>query len=336
MLYIGTQITAAADLLAPISEEELLCRINTPNTDVHRLTEQLQTVRSVDKKQYDSVKKRLPYFVCGHFNPAIRRTENFAYIESFVVDIDHISEKGLNLETLKQQFQRDERVVLCFVSPSRDGLKLLFHLSERCYDAGIFSLFYKEFVLQFSHQYGLEQVVDMKTSDVTRACFICYDPNAYYNPLAESILIARYINVHDTATLFEQKRQFDVQAKNLSKETDALCSAEPDTDALNRIKEILSLKKAKSVSQSVFVPMQVNTIMEQLTEYLLSMEIHIDEVVDISYGKKVRSSMGQHKAETNIFYGKKGYSVVISPRNGTNAEFNEMVADLIKLFLNIL
>ena len=111
MLYIGTQITAAADLLAPISEEELLCRINTPNTDVHRLTEQLQTVRSVDKKQYDSVKKRLPYFVCGCFNPAIRRTENFAYIESFVVDIDHISEKGLNLETLKQHFQRDERVV---------------------------------------------------------------------------------------------------------------------------------------------------------------------------------------------------------------------------------
>ena len=37
--------------------------------------------------------------------------ENFAYIESFVVDIDHISEKGLNLETLKQQFQRDERIV---------------------------------------------------------------------------------------------------------------------------------------------------------------------------------------------------------------------------------
>lgn len=336
MLYIGTQITAAADLLTPISEEDLLCRINTPNTDVHRLTEQLQTVRSVDKKQYDSVKKRLPYFVCGRFNPAIRRTENFAYIESFVLDIDHITDKGLDLENLKQQFRMDERVVLCFVSPSGDGLKLLFHLSERCYDAGIFSLFYKNFVQQFSHQYGLEQVVDIKTSDVTRACFLNYDPNAYYNPLAEHVSIDHYISVHDTATLFDQKRQLDEQEKCLSKEKDVPCSTEPDADALNRIKEILSLKKAKSVAQSVFVPMQVNTIMEQLTDYLLSMEIHIDEVVDISYGKKVRSSMGQRKAETNIFYGKKGYSVVISPRSGTNSEFNEMVADLIKLFLNIL
>lgn len=60
MLYIGTQITAVADLLAPISEEELLCRINTPNTDVHRLTEQLQTVRSVDKNSMIRSKKDYP------------------------------------------------------------------------------------------------------------------------------------------------------------------------------------------------------------------------------------------------------------------------------------
>ena len=60
MLYIGTQITAAADLLAPISEEELLCRINTPNTDVHRLTAQLQTVWSVDKNSMIRSKKDYP------------------------------------------------------------------------------------------------------------------------------------------------------------------------------------------------------------------------------------------------------------------------------------
>ena len=35
------------------------------------------------------------------------------------------------------------------------------------------------------------------------------------------------------------------------------------------------------------------------------------------------------QAETNIFYGKKGYSVVQSPRNGTDNRLNELVAQII-------
>ena len=44
--------------------------------------------------------------------------------------------------------------------------------------------------------------------------------------------------------------------------------------------------------------------------------------------------MGQKEAEVNLFYGKRGFSVVISPRRGTNEELNNVVAELIQQFVN--
>ena len=41
----------------------------------------------------------------------------------------------------------------------------------------------------------------------------------------------------------------------------------------------------------------------------------------------------QKESEINLFYGKRGFSVVISPRLGTNEELNELLADLVKSFL---
>ena len=45
----------------------------------------------------------------------------------------------------------------------------------------LYSLFYKKFVKSFSEQYDLQQVVDAKTSDVSRACFLSHDKDAFYN-----------------------------------------------------------------------------------------------------------------------------------------------------------
>lgn len=40
------------------------------------------------------------------------------------------------------------------------------------------------------------------------------------------------------------------------------------------------------------------------------------------------------QAEINLFFGKKGFSVVQSPRTGTNAELNQLMADLIIGMIN--
>lgn len=44
----------------------------------------------------------------------------------------------------------------------------------------------------------------------------------------------------------------------------------------------------------------------------------VSEVVNIQYGKKIRLKMGMKQAEINLF-----------PRTGTNAELNQLMADLI-------
>jgi hypothetical protein len=42
---------------------------------------------------------------------------------------------------------------------------------------------------------------------------------------------------------------------------------------------------------------------------------------------------GLKQAEINLFYGKKGYSVVQTPRRGVNDELNAMMSDLITQFI---
>lgn len=296
----------------------------------------LYIVRTVDGKQYSVLKRQLPYIVCGTFNPAIRRTENFAYIDSFIVDLDHLSAHGQDTCTIRMRLLTDNRVQLCFVSPSQDGLKLLFKLKERCYDAGIFSLFYKAFVHKFAVQYDLEQLVDIRTSDVTRACFLSWDKDAHYNPIAEAVDINGYINAQSPQSLFEQKRAQDKSAHHAeAKAESAPQTAEPDSAAVARIKEILSLQRAKKEAKPVYVPEEVSDIMDKLSEYLTSLDIQTDAILPIQYGQKIRCTLEGKHGECNIFYGKRGFSVVISPRGGTDSTFNEMLAELIKGFLTV-
>lgn len=99
----------------------------------------------------------------------------------------------------------DNRVVLCFVSPGEDGLKVLFRLKERCYDAGLYSLFYKIFVHDFAQQYNFQQVIDAKTCDVTRACFISVDADAYFNADATPIDLKAYADVDNPTSAVRPK-----------------------------------------------------------------------------------------------------------------------------------
>lgn len=63
------------------------------------------------------------------------------------------------------------------------------------------------------------------------------------------------------------------------------------------------------------------------------MGLQVTEIHNIQYAKKIRARLGHRDAEINLFYGKRGFSVVISPRLGTDEELNTLLADLVKRFL---
>lgn len=147
------------------------------------------------------------------FNPPYRRTENFAYTEYFILDFDHLCEKGKDLRVVREKIQSDNRVVMCFLSPGEDGFKVLFRLKERCYDAGLYSIFYRLFLKDFSSLYGLEQVVNERTSDVCRACFISIDKEAFYNPCAECVNMDSYLDKDDVCELIDIDRALAKEIK---------------------------------------------------------------------------------------------------------------------------
>lgn len=336
MLLFGTNIQSAADELKKVQEEYLYNSLRNPKPTIAATIQQLRIVYSMDAKAYAQLKRRLPYFVCGQFNPPFRRKENFAYTESFILDFDHLSSKQLSMKTIRDNIVKDEQVMMCFTSPSEDGLKVMFRLKERCYDAGLYSIFYKAFATTFAMRHNLTQVTDSKTSDVARACFISIDPNAYFNPNSIPVDIKAYLDESNPDLLFKIKHEQDKHDKVIKKSDDEQVPLpkDPDKDILTRIRQQLNPKAQLPIEQHpAYVPERLNEIIAELKLFIEETGLQVTEIINIQYAKKIRARLGQKEAEVNLFYGKRGFSVVISPRLGTNKELNELLADLIKAFL---
>ena len=201
-------------------------------------------------------------------------------------------------------------------------------LASPCSDKGLFSLFYKAFLTQFAATYQLEQVADTHTSDVARACFLSSDPQAHYNPRPIPIDISAFIDTENTLSIFSQPTQPtpSIPPPPTSPVSD---------DSLSRIKQILALntQAAQRAKKEAYVPEQLNDIIGQLKPYIEATGTLVQEISNIQYGKKIKTILAGKHAETNLFYGKRGFSVVISPKAGTDPEANQLMADLIQSFI---
>ena len=334
MVSVGVNVASNASPLQKVTIKYIFDSVRNPRPEIAAKIRQLRIIRELDNKQYGLLKKELPYFVCAMFNPPYRRKENFAYTEYFVIDIDHITSKQLSLNELRSRIEKDSRVVLAFLSPGEDGLKVLFKFKERCYDAGLYSLFYKVFASHFSQQYGLSQVIDFQTCDVSRACFISMDSDAYYNPDAETVDMQQYLPMNDTQRLFDLKHEQEKRLNALKSSAEKVeTNVDPDKEAMTRIRGLLNPQKKKE-QKPVFVPQVLNDIMDDLKKYVEQTGVVVTEIINIQYGKKLRFSLGLKQAELNLFYGKKGFSVVCSPRTGTNEELNSLMVDVVTNFIN--
>lgn len=336
MVMIGYNLVSPADKLKDIQVQNLYEMIHNSNDELSNNIKQLRAIKRIDIKQYSSMKKRLPYFVCGNFNMPFRRTENFSYIDCFVIDIDHLSGKGISMDALRLQVQNDGRVLMAYVSPGEDGLKLLFRLKEKCYDPGIFKLFYKVFVYKFSQLYSLEQVIDSRTCDVTRACFLSSDSDAYYNVNAESVDLSSYIKEDNVQDMFDLKHEMSSLEALLPQPIEEITPmiVDPDDETLEEIKQTLKLRKQKLVKEEyIYVPEILNDIILFIKQDIEKTGIIVENIRNIQYGKKLSVKLGNRVGEINLFYGKRGFTVVQSPKRGTSLELNQITADIVDLFL---
>ena len=337
MISVGKSLLNNAEPLKKVTIDYLYHSLRNPKPEVESRIRQLRIVRDIDSKQYALLKRQLPYFVCGMFNPPFRKNENFAYTEYFIVDIDHLSDKEMDIDQLSAKLAQDPRILLLFRSPGEDGLKILFKLQERCYDATIYSLFYKVFIKQFSAQYQLEQVVDARTSDVSRACFISMDAHAHYRPDAENVNLNDYINKEDTSGMLKLKKEIEKEERSqetgVKVQSEEAKEADPDEQTMNHIRSLLNPKAAKKTQEAPCVPSELEEIINDLKQYIEQTGIEVQDIHNIQYAKKIKCRLGLKQAEINLFYGKRGFTVVQSPRCGTSAELNQLVSEVINSYL---
>lgn len=321
MIQFGKDITKVKDPLQNIPLQRLFKGIQSPKQAFKDQIERLRTIASIDPSQYKILKKQLPYFVCGIFYPAIRRKTHFAHIQLYMIDLDHLAVNDIDQIVLLQCLKADARVVMAFRSPSNDGFKILFRLSERCSDEALFVAFYKLFATQFAAQYGLNSVIDYRVSDVTRACFMSYDDKAYFNADAVPVMIKDYLPQLD----FDESEQLIKQANKIISSTSKEEVHESFTPAIFKaIRNKLQPKTNKVDPNPIYVPPQIHEALATLKTTLKQYDLELLDATSIHYGKKLKIGVALYWCEINLFFGKKGYSIVKTTKTGSNAQLADI------------
>jgi VirE-like protein len=128
-----------------------------------------------DAAAYRQAKERLPALTFGGtFHPS-RSIKHLVQHSGLVhADLDHLPD----VAALKQALCQNPHVVYCFVSPSREGLKLGVHIDPVADDAA-----YKHAwaVVAAHHldRYGVAW--DPSGKDICRLCYVSWDPDCYVN-----------------------------------------------------------------------------------------------------------------------------------------------------------
>lgn len=126
----------------------------------------------------DELKKNLLAFTPSATYSGGRKKEFIQeYNQIIHLDFDKIDEE--DLLQITTQTASIPYTLACFKSPSGNGLKVFIQVDSLVQHH---DLAYKQIQEYYEKQLGIN--ADPKCKDVTRLCFVSFDENAYYNPLA--------------------------------------------------------------------------------------------------------------------------------------------------------
>ena len=321
LLSSGQQITSATDTLRAISLAEVATWVRT-DTALQRQTERLRKLAQFDQNAYKTAKTSLPYVVGSVFANGIRRMDALAQATYFVLDLDHCT--GLNGQ-VPDAIRADLSIELAFVSPSGEGLKLFFRLLDACTDAKTFSAAYRNFAGDFGLRHGFVKSVDLRTSDVTRACFLAHDPTVYHNPDAMSVDWRLWLPNHT------QGGELGFGESDVSDFDRVVSARKPAVERpINEVayRDMLRTINPNTPSRrekQTFVPDELWTIEPAVRAICGQFSWELTEMTPLNYGLKVAVKQGFRRAEVNVCYGKKGFSVVRSPKTGTDPTLSNLL-----------
>ena len=158
------------------------------------LSEVIEEIRSspglkakieIVREEKDKVKRKLlkattlPYLTFSHFRDHKRDNQHFKFTKFMLIDIDGVADR---LEELRERFKADSRIFLFFVSPSGDGIKVVFALNEYIDDVATYEKVYRYLQNKMRIWYGVEP--DTSTVSPQIPCFLSSDSEIHvrWNP----------------------------------------------------------------------------------------------------------------------------------------------------------
>lgn len=148
-------------------------------------TETLRAIKDPAKnRQY-----KAGNFSYATFSGLFRERSNANLIEHsglICIDIDKLPD----LNKVREDLSKDTHTVMVFTSPNGNGLKLIIKIEP---DPDKQKLFYEAIRDYLIEKYKIPvDCIDKQCSDVSRACFLPYDPNIFLNPLLTENLIVTW------------------------------------------------------------------------------------------------------------------------------------------------
>lgn len=160
--------------------------------EVENLRALLQELRPDD---YSASKRQLP---AATFGGTFSKREAASVIEPsgiIILDIDNLQDTQMDL--YRSSFEEDQHIHSCFVSPSNAGFKLLVK-----YDADNHLQAFLSLEKYFKNNYAV--TLDPSGKDISRLCYISFDPMLYLNE-DSTVFVCDKTIVVNTANSFDNR-----------------------------------------------------------------------------------------------------------------------------------
>ncbi len=263
-------------------------------------------------------KAKLPYFIGAKFENNLKKCDHFIQADWVILDLDNCINSPGDQDRIRKMLKNDKRIALLFVSPGGNGIKLVFRIKTPITNTQQFSNFYTAFTARFARKYKLEDVLDFTTKDATRVCFLSVDKDAFVNEQCKAVDPADYISQYDLLNT-------NMEIQDKSKNQEGKLTDEIYTEILQKLNPKTNKRKPE-----VYVPEALQAVVEPIIKQAGKLGIFVDNHIDIQYGKQITFKMENVFSQINLYYGKSGFSVVITAKNGSDRKFGELCKALIE------
>jgi ribosomal protein S24E len=173
--------------------------VNSEYTDIltyiqnGRWKDQVERLRLLPEESYKKEKLSLPAVSFGGVFSQRNNKGLIQYSSLLLIDIDNLTKE--EVVKYKDQLSQDTVIHCVFISPSEKGLKLLFRVNEK--DPKYHVAYFKSAQKHLEETYAL--TVDKSGKDISRLCFVSYDPFLHFNPDSEFLRLDAMADVFPKA-----------------------------------------------------------------------------------------------------------------------------------------